>query len=182
MQMHHRSHLRQRPLGAMQRVIDWQKVPRGQLVSPLDGHRLAAFRFDRRPGKAVLEAPHARRRQVAMHLLPHLAHGHTVVGDLQSCLLRMRARVRRLHHARQCQRIDKRRQRRGIESIGCDIHRMGKRDARTGKCKCAALHKLAARRMGKVSHRDFAVQKEEDTRRRGPGILAAVQSAKQQQL
>ena len=58
-------------------------MPRGQLVRPLDDQRPAPLlRLDRRSGKTVVEAPHPRRRQIAMDLLPHLAHGDAVKGNL----------------------------------------------------------------------------------------------------
>jgi hypothetical protein len=163
----------------MERVVDRQKMSWRQFIRPIYDGTLAAVHLDGRPGKAVLEAPHPGGRQVAMHLLPQLAHRHPVVRNPLPRLLRMWPRACRLHHARHRQRIDEWGQRRRFKRVGTRMHPVGQPHTGTGQRNCAAFYKRAARRKKKVSHRNFFNQSNFSIpkRKRIPGNTARVSSA-----
>ena len=75
MQVDVRPHLGKIASAAVQRVVDWQEVPGGQLVHPLDRQRLVRTHFDDRRERVAAVAPEARLGHVAMDLASSLAHG-----------------------------------------------------------------------------------------------------------
>ena len=73
---------------------------------PFDNHALRNRRLQRQSRKASANRPHARRRQVAMHLHRCLADRHTVVRHLFFCAFRICPHSRCQGNCRYWQWID----------------------------------------------------------------------------
>ncbi len=73
--MDHRARLRKLAAGAMQTVVDGEKVPRRQLIMPLYGQGFVFAGFDQRSYGLRTVTPQLRRCKIAMHFYSNLAHG-----------------------------------------------------------------------------------------------------------
>ena len=142
--MDHASHLRQIALGAMQGVVDGQKMLRGQLIFPIHLHGVATFRFNGHSRKAPTDCPHARRRKIAVHFHSRFAYRHIVDGNALLQILWIRAHSRWLRYGGNRQWVHKRLQRPGIQGrcVGGFTFRIADRETREGEA--AVLQKITS--------------------------------------
>ena len=79
--MNHGAHVGLVSLGAVDMVINGQKVRCWQFVRPLHEHSLAASSFERRSGSRRSDTPLSGRLHVAVDLAIHLAHRQTIIRN-----------------------------------------------------------------------------------------------------
>ena len=114
-QVHHCPDHRLVALRAVQRLIDWQKVPGGKFIRPFHHQRLAGARFEYRPGEHAFVAPKRSRRNIAMNLGMKLPHSDAIARDPRLSIVWIHHGCRWNGGSRQGQRIDISSQRIGVE-------------------------------------------------------------------
>jgi hypothetical protein len=133
MQVHHAANLRYVLFGPMERVIDGQKMFRGQLVDPLDRESFAAARIEHHAGNRSAVGPQSRGRQITVQLARNRAHRHPVMLRLFTVAAGFRMHAERPRHQGKRQGIDE-----ACKGVGIEIRHHRRRRARHGVGERAA--------------------------------------------
>jgi hypothetical protein len=75
MQMHDGTRLREFMAGTMEAVVDGEKMPGWQLITPLDGQFFMTAGFEQGADGVWSVAPQPGWRKITVHLYSDLAHG-----------------------------------------------------------------------------------------------------------